>query len=337
MKIKRYTIKDTYVRTLSWFNGQVVDWASAGTAYSLDGKKEQLQKYRFAYSFDSALTSEDGVYVLLYRKLGTKALLLKNGEDFRELNRSYYQSEVFEYPAAFFKDKNGRTCIAHCPNFYNRLEFEDAETGEILTKSEDRTLQDIFHSRLTVSPDGKFLLSRGWVWHPFDVIELFDIEKCSSDPKLLDQGKSVTDCGNEIGTASFIDNDHILIGSFSDEGEEDDEPDVLPVGHFAVWNFKTAKISAPVKPESRIGNLIAVNSEYAWDLYEYPKIINIKTGKTEAELRDIDTGRQNSSIIHHLPEPFLLSAEKGNRRLAVSNGSSVEVLELDAVPISFEK
>lgn len=329
MKIKRYTIYDASVSTLDWFNGRILDWACAGTAYSLDGKKEQLQKYHFAYSFDSAISSADGIYVLLYKKLGTKALLLKNGEDFRELDRSYYQSEVYEYPAAFFQDKNGRVCIAHCPKFYNRLEFEDAETGEILTKSDKRELQDIFHSRLTVSPDGKSLLSRGWVWHPFDVIEVFDIEQCISDPQFLDKGKS-PDCGSEIGTASFIDNDHILIGAFRDEEAEDDESEKLPAGHFAVWNFKEDEISKPVKPESKIGNLIAVNSEYAWDLYEYPKIISIKTGKTEAALEDIDTGRQNSSIIHHLPEPFiLLSAEKGNRRLAVWNGSSVEVLECD--------
>lgn len=327
MKIKRYTVSDVSIRTLSWFGGRIVDWSYAGTAYSLDGKKEQLQKYHFAYSFDSGISSNDGVYVLLYKKLGTKALLLKNGEEFRELDRSYYQSEVYEYPAAFFQDNKGRTCIAHCPEVYNRLEFEDAETGEILTESDTRELQDIFHSRLIVSPDGKHLLSRGWVWHPFDVIELFNIEECLSRPHLLDRGIS-PNCGNEVSTASFIDNENILIGSFDYGNEEEEE--LFPAGHFAVWNFRKNELSAPVRPESKIGNLAAINLEYAWDFYGYPKIISLKTGKTEYEARDINSGLQSSSIMHHLSEPLpLVSVEKGNRRAAFRNGSSVEVLECD--------
>jgi hypothetical protein len=135
--MKRRTIEAFGLKTLDWFEGKVVDWNSAGTQYSVDGEKKQLQKYHFRFTCDSSISSDDGEYVLIYQKLGTKGLLLKNGELIREINRSYYHSSVYEFPAAFLTYKE-RVYLVHCPNEYCQLDIEDVETGEIITNKIER-------------------------------------------------------------------------------------------------------------------------------------------------------------------------------------------------------
>lgn len=135
--MSRQTINTNYLQTISWLGDKIIDWASAGQLYSLDSKVEQINKYHFAYNFDASINSEDGKYAFIFKRLGTKGLLLKDGEIIREINRSYYHADVYEYPAAFFTFNN-RTYLAYCPKEYCRLDFEDVETGELLTDIPNR-------------------------------------------------------------------------------------------------------------------------------------------------------------------------------------------------------
>ncbi len=68
-------------------------------------------------------------------------------------------------------------------NAYNRLEIEDARTGEPLTAGPEREPDDFFHSRLAVSPSGRYLLSAGWVWHPWGCLVVFDLRQALADPR----------------------------------------------------------------------------------------------------------------------------------------------------------
>src|SRR6185437_17111881 len=47
-------------------------------------------------------------------------------------------------------------------------------------------LQDIFHSRLAVSTDGRHLLSAGWIWQPFDTVEIYDLPLALEQLRALD-------------------------------------------------------------------------------------------------------------------------------------------------------
>ena len=109
--------------------------------------------------------------------MGTKGLLLHNGKILRELNRSSYHANAYEYPVALFHEPGGRLLLAHCPEGYCRIELKEAETGRALTASADRKPSDVFHSRLAASPCGKRLLSAGWVWHPWGAVACFDIAR----------------------------------------------------------------------------------------------------------------------------------------------------------------
>src|ERR1700730_12266803 len=99
--MERKTITAGFLKTICWLDTEIVDWASSGQLYSLDEKEKQLWKSYYAYDFASSIISYDGQYAFIYKKLGTKGLLLKGGELIREINRSYYCASSYEYPAVF--------------------------------------------------------------------------------------------------------------------------------------------------------------------------------------------------------------------------------------------
>lgn len=326
--MQRQTIKTNNLSTLTWSNDYLIDWANSGRQYFADGQVKELGSYYFAFSFDSAITSEDGIYSVIYKKLGTKGLLLKNGKILREINRSYYQAEVYEYPIAFAKLKDGRNILIHCPEEYCRLDFEEVETGNFLTNHIVRKPSDFFHSRLEVSFDNKTLLSKGWAWHPYDFIEVFDIEECIHNPLALDKSKHNPDVDAEICSASFITNDLVLIGSPNDtEPFNHDPSDKLKNGQIGIWNIKTNEVTEIIQPNFTIGvHLTAIDETFAWDLYENPKIINFKTGEIVDELKDIQSGNQVSSIIHHLDNLPTIAFNRKTKQVAISKDNKIEIL-----------
>lgn len=327
--MQRKTIQTNYLQTLDWFKNQPVDWNSAGTVYTSDGKSAQLQQYHFSGIFDTSITSACGQYVLLYQKLGTKALLLKNGEILREINRSYYHAEVYEFPAAFFT-RDSQTYLAHCPEKYCRIDFEDVETGEIITHASARNPQDFFHSRLEISPDQKSLLSKGWFWHPFDAIEWFDIEACIANPCLLDRGNDISDVTAELCSASFIDNDHILVYASSEEARDDEAVEPILPRDLAVWNFKQDRVIQAIQVDAPMGNVFAIDRNTAWDLFEYPKIVDLATGEILEKMKEIPSGKQMSSIIHHLEDLPKIAYNSRTKQVAIAIGNVIEVLTPDA-------
>jgi hypothetical protein len=318
-------ILDFELQTINWFEDKIVDWPNAGTLYDLSGQKSQLGKYTFGFSFDSAIHSTDGKYVFIYQKLGTKGLLIKDGEILREINRSYYCADSYEYPAAFLTH-NKKTFLAHCPIRCCQLDFEEVETGEIVTNVKTRKPSDVFHSRLEISQNGKYLLSKGWVWHPIDVIQIFQIEDCISNPLLLDKlDHSFPNVGSEISTASFINDCEILVGS-SDEIIDDDNVVNVPVKSMAIWNFHDNKFSNQKTPEFEFGNLQSIDEGFAWDTYQFPKIINIATGQIVDKAEDVYSGEQKSSILFDTSKQPQLSFNRNRKRLAIKEKNRVIIL-----------
>ena len=324
----RQSLQTNPVKTISWKIDHLIDWARGGREFLLDGQEKTNGFSQFAYSFDSAITSDDGIYAVIYKKYGTKGLLLKNGSPLREINRSYYHADIYEYPVAFAK-LNNVTILIHCPDEYCRIEFEEVDTGKKLTNHIERKPSDFFHSRFEVSPDNKTLLSKGWVWQPFDFIEVYDIEKCIGNPLLLDKSKFYPDVASEICAASFITSELVLIGSTRDtEPNNIESSKKMMDGQIALWNIKTNDIIDIVTPNFIVGiHLIAINEKYAWDLYDYPKIINYRTGEIETGLKDIFTGRDTTSFASgdQLPK---ISYNRLTKQVAISADDKIEILTM---------
>ena len=322
-RMKTQTLTANYILTICWKDDTIIDWGG-GQVYYLNGKTKQLG---ILYGFDSAISSADGTYAFIYTKLATKGLLLKNGELLREINRSYYCASSYEYPAAF-ATVDDKTYLIHCPISYSQLDFEDVETGEIITNVAGRSPDDSFHSRLEISPNGKFLMSKGWVWHPLDEVNVFDINECIKNPLLLDNPQFHPNVGVEICTASFIDDKTIIIGS-SDEVINEDEIPKLPPKHICVWNFKTDQISKPIAVKEEFGNLFAINSKYVWDLLHFPKIINMNTGEIVDQKKEINSGKQNSSLISDTKDFPSIIFNRQTKQIAIKGDERIEVLTPD--------
>ena len=64
----------------------------------------------------------------------------------------------------------------------------------------------------------------GWAWHPVDTVELFDIAECLDNPLLLDKSSLYPNFGTQINSASFIDNEKILIAASDEEPFDDEVP-----------------------------------------------------------------------------------------------------------------
>jgi hypothetical protein len=336
MNVQKETILlPTQPHTLGWLGNQLVchengeQYYPEYDAYPAWREMPKMMGYSFGAQFDRVITSKNGQYTLLYTNLGTKGLLLsKPNEVLREVNRSYYCADVYEYPAIFC-ETGGRTFLVHCPLKYCRLDFEDVETGEILTNTPNRNPRDFFHSRLEISPDGRFLISKGWVWHPLDVIAFYKIEDCLKNPLLLDETTNIAiDAKEENEEEEFGSNFEFCSASFANN----ELLLTVPTNANTMlywWDMNKNKMVHNVETGQQLGNLLAVDQNWAWDLFEYPKLINLVTGKIEWLDQSINSGKQNSAIIgtQGLP-PIAWNRNTG--KLAIGGENKVEVLSLSS-------
>jgi hypothetical protein len=143
--------------TLTWVNGRLADFAGGGGTVDLDGSTTPSRVF-WSYPFDRALSLAVGSFQVIDSALATKGVVIADGSRFvREINRSYYCANAYEYPAEIGRLPDGRPVLLHCPYNYNQLVVEELETGEQLAAA-SKDAADVFHSRLRLSPSGRYLL-----------------------------------------------------------------------------------------------------------------------------------------------------------------------------------
>src|SRR5690349_4418590 len=101
MQFEQHKIDAKGVKSLRWQDDFLIDWVAGGIIYHLDGKV-QPRRVNYAYRFDAAVTSPSGRFAVIYEKLGTKAIVLDKGKVIREINRSFYYANAYEYPMVLF-------------------------------------------------------------------------------------------------------------------------------------------------------------------------------------------------------------------------------------------
>lgn len=317
----------TAPQSLCWSGDTLVDWVSGGLRYGLDGSLSD-PSVRYGYRFDGAVMSQDGRYAVLYEKLGTKGLVLSEGRLVREINRSYYHAEVYEYPIALLTLPSGRTLLAHCPDEYCRLDIEDLETGERLTRRTGDS-PDFFHSRLQFSRDGRYLLSAGWVWHPLDMAHVFDVARALDQPETLDQLQDLAsgDSCLEVYSAAFGEKDTLVLHCAGLEGREPSQGDGPPEEEagLAVYSLSERRFLSVAPLEKPSGTLMAMDG-YAVGFYEHPRLYELATGRVVEQWPELVTGKQSSSIIRHLPHLPPLALDPAGRRFAVGTEKGIEVV-----------
>jgi hypothetical protein len=131
--------------------------------------------------------SPDGAWAAVANTLMSHGVVveLSSGRRTMVLVRDDYHEDVSPYPLAFGRQR-GRVVLAHGTE-WNRLDVSDPATGELLTvrKSPEYVSQqpapehylDYFHGRLTLSPDQRWVVDDGWIWHPVGNIVIWDFQR----------------------------------------------------------------------------------------------------------------------------------------------------------------
>ena len=347
---KQHGFSATGIRSLCWRGDELVDWVGGGRTFALDGT-EQRGSVHYAYRFDAATASCDGRFAVIYERLGTKGLLLHDGKILRELNRSFYCANAYEYPVALFHEPGGRLLLAHCPDNYCRLELEEAETGQLLTASVERKPCDFFYSRLAASPHGKRLLSAGWVWHPWGAVASFDVARALADPCHLDRGDPVSSfsgnvCLAEEDSACWLDDDSIAVGATAEpeEAEEaeqrreaDDGPRLRPRG-LAVYHLASGRCVRAFQLDEPPGTILGIGPRHVLSLYRHPKLIDVSTAQVVHVWTDLCSGLQHGSVIWGLKEdekPPPMAFDPASSRFAIAHRDGITIIAFDQAALGF--
>ncbi|HEX9213267.1 MAG TPA: hypothetical protein VF901_22390 [Bradyrhizobium sp.] len=331
------------VRSLCWRGDELVDWVGGGRGFTVAGA-ERRASVNFGYRFDAATASPDGRFVVIFERLGTKGLLLRDGQILRELDGSFYQANAYEFPVALFNDPDGRLLLAHCPGNYCRLELEEAETGRPLTASADRKPSSFFHSQLSASPHGRRLLSAGWLWHPLSLVGCYDVGQALADPRHLDDRHGLAASFNpglaEESSACWLDDDHLAVAASAEPEQEsvedDSEPRLHPCG-LAVYDVANRTCLRAFKMDEPPGTILPLGKGHVLSLYRHPKLIELSTGKVVHVWTELPSGRQDGSIMWGLSDdamPPAMALDRSGGRFAIANRDAITVLEFNLSALS---
>jgi hypothetical protein len=176
-----------------------------------------------------------GRFAAVVNDYGKRGILvdLQRGVVTRVLDGGDYYSDPVPFSFAFVNVR-GRALGIHRTD-WNRLDISDPATGELLSERAPTQYKegeprpphylDYFHGALYVSPNGTYILSDGWVWHPVGVPTIWRVEDwCHSNAWESEDGPSKLDiCVREYywGHAMcWIDEKRLAIGGIGDDDEK---------------------------------------------------------------------------------------------------------------------
>ena len=314
------------VSALAWDEGRLVEVVT-GRSFGLDGTRSE-RAFFLGYPFDRGLCIRGGeaFWTLAYDNRGTKAVLYKNWKEHRELNRSYYFAKQFDYPIALTLVDPKRTAIIHCPNSFDTIVVEDADSGEILGTTKTQGME--FRSRLSVSGDGKHLLSAGWFWHPLGGAWLASVDE------ILGSGRSPVkevefSFGAEIDAAAFLGNDRLVVCSTKEIINDEPGASQLRPLQLGLWSIADARWISTAPLQESAGTIMPWK-EWVISFHDHPKAIELETGKVVHVWEQIESGHQIGSIELGTPPPPAMALNARAGMFAVSNSKGITVVSLRA-------
>jgi hypothetical protein len=342
-KQTRIETGDVPAKSLCWRDDTLVDWVRGGDRWTLDAKFHSAHRSWGYGRFDGAVADPTGRWAVVHERTGTAGILLCDGKIVREIHRSPYHADAFLYPASLFRF-NDRVVLAHCPDSYARIEIDDAETGERLTLSTSRKEADFFHSRLSVSPGSKRLMSAGWIWHPLDAVVWFDIPAAIAAPTSLDALEDASGsriiCATDDCSACWLDDERVLIGASSPaKRPASDTPaeggyKPPPMKHeLSVFSIAAADYVKSVELAYPPGAMMLAGPDHVVTFFGRPRVVALATGKVVHEWADIDSGEIVSSIVHEAPQPPV-ALDPSRTRFAVASRQGIDVIAIDVAALT---
>ncbi|MGW6709336.1 hypothetical protein ACWGDE_31240 [Streptomyces sp. NPDC054956] len=315
-------------KSLFWEGDDLVDPVGGFRRWTPDGR-DHGRRFTFRFPFDRAVRSPSGRWTVVHEERGTKAVLLDGVRMARELNRSHYHAEDYDYPVALGALPDGREVLVHCPEEYNHLVVEDVATGERLTPAE-RDPKDMFHSRLAVSPDGRRLLSAGWVWHPFGEVWVFDLAEALAGAAELDGWGRVSypeGVEGEVVAACWLDGARVAVAT-GDESLDEEAPVTLGPQEIGVWSGAEERWTHRSRLGFTAGTLLACGGDRVVSLCGHPRLVDATDGTVVAEWPEVPVPRRVGSYgVTHVPTPVAALHPDGTR-LAIALETGIAVLDL---------
>lgn len=312
--------------SLRWEGDDLIDPADGFRRWTPDGE-EHRGGFAFAYRFDRAVHSPSGRWTAVYEERGTKALVLDGRSVVREVNRSFYHAHQYDYPIALGALPDGREVLVHCPDHRGVLEIEDPGSGERLTTGEERG-SGAFHSRLSLSPDGRRLAVAGWIWHPVGVLDVYDVTAALRTPSALDGVGLVPRAAtydSEVGSVCWLDADRLAVATTGEEVNPADPGSLAPL-ELGVWSFAASRWLHRCRSDSPWGTLVACGGDRVVSLYGHPRLADATTGAVLAEWPEVGVTRRESA---YGKEPTAVVAlHPGGTRLAIAVEDGIAVLDL---------
>jgi hypothetical protein len=326
MTVESIPVKAT-PKALVWQDDELV--SECGRRWGRDGV-ERKAVFAWSFPFDAGITSASGRYSAVYQERGTKGVLLERERLVRELNRSYYQARNSDYPLALGTLGDGREVVVHCPDEYNVLQIEDAASGERLTAG-SREPQDVFHSRLSLSPDGRYLLAVGWFWHPFGIAMVYDTALALTDPATLDgEGllPSAAVMSGEVTAGCWLDVDRLVLATGA-EGWSEEEESALPPRHLGVWSVSEERwLHRNPIADAEPGVLLLPRGDHVISLLGHPRLLDTATGRLVAEWPEVGVPAKATCFgVSHVPSPVAALHPDGTR-LAIAQSESIALITL---------
>ncbi|WP_151479811.1 WD40 repeat domain-containing protein [Streptomyces albicerus] len=317
-------------KSLVWQGDKLV--SGCGRRWGRDGV-ERKAAFAWSFPFDAGITSVSAPYSALYQERGTEGVLLERERVVRELDRSDYQADNYDYPLALGSLGDGREVVVHCPDEYNVLQIEDAASGERLTAGR-RDPQDVFHSRLSLSPDGRYLLAVGWLWHPFGTAMVYDTALALTDPATLDgegllPGPAVMN--GEVTAGCWLDVDRLVLattGTGTESWGNKEEP-ALPPRHLGVWSMSEGRwLHRTPIADAEPGVLLLPRGDQVISLLGHPRLLDTATGRLVAEWPEVGVPVKTTCFgVSHVPSPVAALHPDGTR-LAVAQAESIALITL---------
>jgi len=313
--------------TLVWDGDDILD-ITTGRRGNLSGAVTEA-RINITYQFDRAIGLRDrgDCWAIAYANRQTKAVLMKNGVVHRELNRSFYCAEAYDYPIAMGALHGRGPVIVHCPNAFDLLVIEDVETGKIFDSLKSEEME--FHSRLSLSSDGKFLIDAGWFWHPWCSAAVFQLAATEEgEVKFVKNASPILSLPFpiEVDAVAFLGEDRLVVSSAPDYDEEP-SPGSLGPKQLGIWHLGEKRWESIVDLSEPAGTVMPWK-QCVVSFYGHPKLIELDTGKILHRWDSIYSGKQTGPINLGDPKPPAMALDPLNGRFAVACSDKVSLVRL---------